>query len=112
MCGRPTQLHGDTGVSWAAFNSAFVALGRFLSSVKMANREQKNVEHDEENPVNWGKEEVDSWLQLQWPQLGKRRSQRKHRIMWGKFLIGRGRGGLTQTHFLMSTYQVIFGMPK
>ena len=21
-------------------------------------------------------------------------------------------GGLTQTHFLMSTYQVIFGMPK
>ena len=49
---------------------ALVALGRFLSSVKMANREQKNVEHDEENPVNWGKEEVDSWLQLQWPQLG------------------------------------------
>ena len=38
--------------------------------MKMANREQKNVEHDEENPVNWGKEEVDSWLQLQWPQLG------------------------------------------
>ena len=23
-----------------------------------------------------------------------------------------GGGGLTQTHFLMSTYQVIFGMPK
>ena len=23
-----------------------------------------------------------------------------------------GEGGLTQTHFLMSTYQVIFGMPK
>ena len=29
------------------------------------------MQHDEENPVNWGKEEVDSWLQLQWPQLGK-----------------------------------------
>ena len=36
----------------------------------MANREQKNVEHDEGNPVNWGKEELDSWLQLHWPQLG------------------------------------------
>ena len=23
-----------------------------------------------------------------------------------------GRGGLTQTHFVMSNYQVIFGMPK
>ena len=48
-----------------------ISLDRFLSSVKMANREQKNIVHDEENPVNWGKEEVDSWLQLQWPQLGK-----------------------------------------
>ena len=37
----------------------------------MGNREQKNVDHDEENPVNWGKEELDSWLQLHWPQLGK-----------------------------------------
>jgi len=52
-------------------HSSIETLG-FLSSVKMANREQKNVEHDEENPVNWGKEEVDSWLQLQWPQLGPR----------------------------------------
>jgi len=43
-----------------------------LSSVKMGNREQKNVDHDEENPVNWGKEELDSWLQLHWPQLGPR----------------------------------------
>ena len=51
-------------------SSTLVALGRFLSSVKMANREQKNVEHDEGNPVNWGKEELDSWLQLHWPQLG------------------------------------------
>merc|ERR1711974_186409 len=50
-------------------HSSMETLG-FLSSVKMANREQKNVQHDEENPVNWGKEEVDSWLQLQWPQLG------------------------------------------
>ena len=30
--------------------------------------------------------------------------------MWGKF--PNWGGGLTQTHFLMSTYQVIFGMPK
>ena len=40
--------------------------------MKAANREQKNVHHDEENPVNWGKEEVDSWLQLMWPQLTPR----------------------------------------
>jgi len=52
-------------------HSSMETLG-FLSSVKMANREQKNIVHDEENPVNWGKEEVDSWLQLQWPQLGPR----------------------------------------
>ena len=34
----------------------------------------------------------------------------KNGIMWEKFL--NWGGGLTQTHFLMSTYQVIFGMPK
>ena len=34
----------------------------------------------------------------------------KNGIMWEKFPnLG---GGPTQTHFLMSTYQVIFGMPK
>ena len=58
-----------------------VALGRFLSSVKMANREQKNVQHDEENPVNWGKEEVDSWLQLHWPQLGKLQFDKNQAVM-------------------------------
>ena len=40
----------------------------------------------------------------------KGRYQRKKRDYVGK--IPKLRVGLTQTHFLMSTYQVIFGMPK
>ena len=74
MCGGPSQLYGDTRVNSVKDPKEkfpLISLDRFLSSVKMANREQKNIVHDEENPVNWGKEEVDSWLQLQWPQLGK-----------------------------------------
>ena len=74
MCGGPSQLYGDTRVKSVKDPKEkfpLISLDRFLSSVKMAKREQKNIVHDEENPVNWGKEEVDSWLQLQWPQLGK-----------------------------------------
>ena len=34
----------------------------------------------------------------------------KNGIIWEKF--PNGGGGLTQTHFSMSIYQIIFGMPK
>ena len=37
--------------------------------------------------------------------------KKKNGIMWGKF-PNWGEGGLTQTPFLMSIYEVIFGMPK
>ena len=43
--------------------------------------------------------------------LNKDRCQRKKTGLCGKNSQTEG-GGLTQTHFLMSTYQVIFGMPK
>ena len=42
--------------------------------------------------------------------INKERAQREKRDYVGKFpKLG---GVLTQTHFLMSTYQAIFGMPK
>ena len=37
--------------------------------------------------------------------------KKKNGIMWEKF-PNWGEEGLTQTHFLMSIYEVIFGMPK
>ena len=43
--------------------------------------------------------------------INKERAQREKRDYVGK-IPKLGGGGLTQTHFLMSTYQVIFGMPK
>ena len=44
----------------------------------------------------------------------KERGQKKNGIMWEKFpnLGGVGGWGSDPNHFLMSTYQVIFGMPK
>ena len=44
-------------------------------------------------------------------QFNKDRCQREKTGLCGKNSQTEG-GGLTQTHFLMSTYQVIFGMPK
>ena len=35
-----------------------VELCRWLGAVKTANRELRSVSHDEENPVNWAREEV------------------------------------------------------
>ena len=51
-----------------------------------------------------------SWkIHVNFSALGTR--SEKNGIMWEKF-SNWGGGGLTQTHFLMSIYQVIFGMPK
>ena len=47
---NPLQEWAKILLFWRQFLNGF-DVGRFLSSVKMANREQKNVSHDEENPV-------------------------------------------------------------
>jgi hypothetical protein len=37
---------------------------KFLATVKAASKEEENVKHPEENPVNWDCYEVNMWLRL------------------------------------------------
>ena len=68
------------------------------------------------NPKNWWCPDtkdtcfLDLWLTrvIILAQLGTLSEKKRDYV--GK--IPKLGGGLTQTHFLMSTYQVIFGMPK